>query len=135
MYAKFLTAALVFAAPLVSVASTSVIVDAKAHCLSHSFGGVSGGAPLTFQLAPGRYVLSLVNNTMSCSSGDLSNGCDMDTVFLQGGWGSARWGAVVTATPTVIDMTRNTMPLAAYVGDDGCYNNTGTAEIKIEPTS
>ena len=135
MYAKFLAAVFALGTPLVSMASTSVIIDAKAHCLSHSFGGVSGGAPLTFQVPPGRYVFSLVNNTMSCSSGDLSGGCHMDTVFLQGGWGSARWGAVVTSTPTVIDMTRATMSMSAYVGDDGCYNNTGTAEIKMEPTT
>lgn len=135
MYVKLFTAALAFATPLACMAATPVTINAKSNCLSHAFGTVSDGTPLKFQLAPGRYAFSLVSNNMSCSSGDLSGGCLIDKVFLQGGWGSARWGAVISATPTVIDMTRATVMVSAYVGDDGCYNNTGTAVIKIETAS
>ena len=132
MYAKLLAAALVFAAPLACVAATSVTINANSNCLSSPFGPTTGGTAVRIPLAPGRYVFSLVSNDMSCSNGDLSGGCLIDTVFLQGGWGSARWGTVITAKPTVVEMTQATMELAAYVGDDGCFNNTGTAVIQIQ---
>lgn len=132
MFAKLFTAALIFAAPLASVAATSVTIDANANCLSSAFGPTTHGTPVIISLAPGRYVFSLVSNTMSCSNGDLSGGCLADTVILQGGWGSARWGTVIKAAPTVVDMTNTTMNLWAYIGDDGCANNTGTAQILIQ---
>jgi len=135
MYARLLTAALAFAAPLVCSAATSVTIDANANCLSSTFGPTKHGTAVQIQLAPGRYVFSLVSNTMSCSNGDLSGGCLADSVFLQGGWGSARWGTTITAKPTVVDMTQATMTLWAYIADDGCQNNTGTAQILIQTAS
>lgn len=132
MYAKLLAAALVFAAPLGAVASTSVTIDANANCLSAPFGLPGAGTAVKIPLQPGRYVFSLVSNTMSCSNNDVSNGCLIDTVMMQGGWGSARWGAVITAKPTVVDMTQTAMELSAYVGDAGCENNTGTAQVLIQ---
>ncbi|MCU1722453.1 hypothetical protein [Pseudomonas sp. 5P_5.1_Bac1] len=134
MYAKLLAAALVFATPLACVAATSVTIDANSNCLSSPFGPVTHGTPVKIQLAPGRYVFSLVSNSMSCSNGDLSGGCLADTVFLQG-WGSARWGALVTANPSVVDVPQANMTLYAYIGDDGCSNNTGTAVILIQTAS
>lgn len=134
MYAKLFAAALLLASPLAAVASTSVTIDANANCLSSAFGPTAHGTPVKIQLAPGRYVFSLVSNTMSCSNGDLSGGCLADTVFLQG-WGSARWGTVITANPSVVDVPLANMTLSAYIGDDGCSNNTGTAQILIQTAS
>lgn len=131
MYAKLFAAALVFAAPMAAMAATSVTIDANANCISSPFGPTAHGTAVKIPLDAGRYVFSLVSNTMSCSNGDLSGGCLADSVFLQGGWGNARWGTTVSAKPTVVDMPQ-TANLFAYIGDDGCQNNTGTAQILIQ---
>lgn len=116
--------------PFASLASTSIQIDARQNCLATVFGKVSNGASATFQLAPGRYVVSIASNNMSCSGGSLTNGCLIDTVMLQGGNGNSHWGVAINR-PTVVDVP-STSGLFAYVSDDVCSDNTGQATLLIQ---
>jgi hypothetical protein len=135
MRTKIVAALLAVIVPVVSNAATSVPIDARNNCVTAVFGHAPGGTPARFQLAPGRYIVSLVSNNMSCSNGTLGGGCQIDTVFLQGGWGTARWGTVATARPTVIDMTMSASDIYAYVSDDVCSDNTGQATLLVQPAN
>ncbi|AQQ18718.1 hypothetical protein [Burkholderia cenocepacia] len=135
MRTKLIAAALAAMASLTCSAATSVVIDAKANCLSSSFGTVSGGTSAKFRLAKGQYAVSLVSNTMSCSGGSLENGCNIDTVVMQGGYGSIRWGTAVTAKRTVILMTGDLNDVFAYVSDDYCGDNVGQATLLIQPVN
>ncbi|WP_338326452.1 hypothetical protein [Burkholderia multivorans] len=135
MRMKLTAAALVAMVPFTSGAATSVVIDAKANCLSSYVGRVSGGTPVKLTLAPGRYAVSLTSNTMSCSGGSLTNGCNIGTVLIQGGYGSIRWGGTVTASPTVVEMTTAIMHAFAYVSDDYCGDNSGQATLLVQPAN
>ncbi|WP_082727985.1 hypothetical protein [Burkholderia mayonis] len=130
MRAKIIAGVLAAIVPFVCEAATSVVIDAKRNCLSNT-GNVSGGTPATFPLAPGRYVISIASNNMSCSNGVLTNGCLINSVFVQGGYGNNRWGTTVTQ-PTVVDVPGNTSGFIAYVSDDACADNTGQATLLIQ---
>ena len=132
MNAKKMMISLIAFVAFSSQASTSITISALANCLAAPPSTTDeGGTTASVQLEPGRYVLSLVSNNMSCSNGTLSGGCLIDTVMVQGGWGTSRWGKTVTAQPVVVDYTAAST-LSAYVYDQGCYNNTGQATLLIE---
>ncbi|EMD9441701.1 hypothetical protein E2P84_28155 [Burkholderia cepacia] len=132
---KLITAALAAMVPLMCDAATSVVIDARANCLSSYVGTVSGGTPVKLALAPGRYTVSLIANSMSCGGGALEHGCNIDTAIIQGGFGSIRWGGAVTARPTVIEMAGSGTNVFAYVSDDYCLDNTGQAALLFQPTN
>lgn len=93
-------------------AATSITIDARQNCIQGALNPNSPyGAPATFQLAPGRYVMSLSSDSMSCSGGNVTPGCLIDGVIVQGGWGtlagacpsgssrsSSMWAAAATPT-------------------------------------
>ncbi|WP_423758124.1 hypothetical protein [Burkholderia sp. NLJ2] len=113
-------------------AATSITIDAKQNCIQNAITpGPSYGNSATVQLAPGRYVMSLSTNTMSCTGG---NGCLIDTVHLVGGMGSARWGMAVTKQPTVVDVGGNATALTlwSFITDDVCADNSGQATLLIQ---
>lgn len=113
-------------------ASTSITLDAKANCIPNA--STTANTPyLKFQLDPGRYVFSLINNTMSCQRGSLVNGCNINAVAMSGGNATAHWGTTVTATPIVIDST--TSAYMASISDDNCNDNTGQVTILAEKAS
>ncbi|KHT33969.1 hypothetical protein [Pectobacterium carotovorum] len=109
-------------------AATSIPIDAKTNCLSAAFTDTLTGTPVKFTLEQGRYVFSLVSNSMNCDG--TPNKCIIDSVLLQGGFKTTRWGGVVTSTPTVVDTTG--LPFIAYVSDDNCHDNIGKATLLIE---
>ncbi|MFP9470818.1 hypothetical protein AB6D37_19045 [Pectobacterium brasiliense] len=76
--------------PFVAEAATSITIDPQANCLSAAFTDTLAGTPAKFSLEEGRYVFSLVSNTMNCSGA--SNSCIIDSVMLHGGFKNARWG-------------------------------------------
>lgn len=115
-------------------ADTSITIDAKQNCLSNAWGTTSGGSTANFQLPPGRYIATLVSNNMSCSYGMLG-GCNIDTVMVQGGFGNARWGLAVNANPTVIEVTSEYLGFVAYVSDNICSDNTGSAKLLLQSAS
>ncbi|WP_192456365.1 hypothetical protein [Musicola keenii] len=113
-----------------STASTSITIDAKKNCLAApSDSTMTSGSSAIFQLEQGRYVLSLVSNSMNCSS--LSSiTCPIDVVMVAGGMKNARWGISVTSTPVVVDST--TTSFIAYISDNNCYDNVGQATLLIQ---
>ncbi|AHI63349.1 membrane protein [Burkholderia thailandensis] len=130
MRAEIAAGVLAAVIPFVCEAASTVVVDAKRNCLSNT-GTVSGGTPATFPLAPGRYVVAISPNNMSCSAGVLTGGCLINSVMLQGRYGNNRWGTTITQ-PTVVDVPGNTSTYIAYVSDDACGDNTGQATLLIQ---
>lgn len=125
----FATVALALA-PLVCEAATSVTIDAKQNCLTNILTtGVSGATPAQFTLAPGRYVMSLTSNTMSCV---LAGVCPINSVLVQGGNANAMFGISIQQ-PTIVDVN-NAAPTTffAFVSDDVCSDNHGTATLLIQ---
>ncbi|WP_412023329.1 hypothetical protein [Burkholderia cepacia] len=113
-------------------AATSITIDAKQNCIQNAIvPGPSYGNSATVQLAPGRYVMSLSTNTMSCTGG---SGCLIDAVHLVGGMGSARWGTTVTKQPTIVDVggSATALTLWSFVTDDACSDNSGQATLLIQ---
>jgi len=115
----------------------SIPINAASNCINISNpGSVTGGAA-TFQLAPGRYVASLIKNNMACRSLDVTKACDINTVIIQGvdnglTADTARWGLSVK-TPTVVQVFGPTSAsFVAFVIDDGCSDNTGGATLLIQ---
>lgn len=116
-----------------SQAATEVALSAKQNCIYPpvSNSKIQAGTPLQFQLEKGTYQISLATNNMSCLNGSLSNGCLIDTVFLQGGLGSSRWGETISKTPTTVTTT-GPSTFIAFVSDENCSDNTGYALIHAE---
>ncbi|MBN3230041.1 hypothetical protein [Pectobacterium brasiliense] len=114
--------------PFVAEAATSITIDPQANCLSAAFTDTLAGTPAKFSLEEGRYVFSLVSNTMNCSGA--SNSCIIDSVMLHGGFKNARWGVAVTSNPIVVDSTAS--QFFAYISDDSCNNNAGQATLLIQ---
>nr|UKE84043.1 hypothetical protein KXZ65_00575 [Pectobacterium sp. PL152] len=83
---------------------------------------------MKFNLDQGRYVVSLVSNTMNCMGA--SNSCIIDSIMLQGGFKNARWGVSVTSSPTVVDTTA--AQFVAYIVDNNCNDNAGKATLLIQ---
>ncbi|MCL4631330.1 MULTISPECIES: hypothetical protein [Burkholderia] len=113
-------------------AATSITIDAKQNCIQNAVTpGPSYGNSVAFQLAPGRYVMSLSTNTMSCTGG---SGCVIDAVHVVGGMGSARWGTTVTKQPTVVDVGSSApaLTLWSFITDDVCADNSGQATLLIQ---
>ncbi|UPT56901.1 hypothetical protein [Dickeya zeae] len=117
------------ALPFVSEAATSVTIDALRNCQTAPLVDTVSGTSAKFTLEPGRYVLSLVSNTMNCTNSS-SNSCVIDTVMVQGGFKNARWGVSVTSNPVVVDSTGSAF--IAYVSDDNCSDNIGQATLLIQ---
>ncbi|PEH86147.1 hypothetical protein [Burkholderia gladioli] len=118
-------------------AATSITIDARQNCIQGALNPNSPyGAPATFQLAPGRYVMSLSSDSMSCSGGNVTPGCLIDGVIVQGGWGNARWGVSVRQQPIVVDVGGSgNANLWAYTSDDVCSDNSGQATLLIQQTN
>ncbi|MBR8273596.1 hypothetical protein KDX15_07105 [Burkholderia cenocepacia] len=113
-------------------AATSITIDAKQNCIQNAITpGPSYGNSAAFQLATGRYVMSLSTNTLSCSGG---SGCLIDAVHVVGGMGSARWGTTVTKQPTVVDVGGGgtVLTLWSFITDDACADNSGQATLLIQ---
>ncbi|HIH2658171.1 TPA: hypothetical protein ACYLK9_001161 [Burkholderia cenocepacia] len=113
-------------------AATSITIDAKQNCIQNAVTpGPSYGNSVAFQLAPGRYVMSLSTNTMSCTGG---SGCVIDAVHVVGGMDSARWGTTVTKQPTVVDVGSSApaLTLWSFITDDVCADNSGQATLLIQ---
>lgn len=115
------------------MAATSFPIDAKLNCFDVGTPTATG-IPAKFELAPGRYVVSVVSNKMSCSNGgQLTNDCLIDTVILKGGKNQASWGLSVKS-PTIIDVT--SFPeypyFYAFVADGICEDNTGGATLRFQ---
>ncbi|MBT9100517.1 hypothetical protein KFZ76_22720 [Methylovulum psychrotolerans] len=134
MFGKITTALAIFALSTASaMAATSFPIDAKLNCFDVETPTVTG-TPAKFELAPGRYVVSVIDNTMSCSNGgQLTNHCLIDTVILKGGLKQASWGLSVK-NPTIIDVT--SFPeypyFYAFVADGICGDNTGGASLSFQ---
>ncbi|MEI3775027.1 hypothetical protein [Pectobacterium brasiliense] len=109
-------------------AATDITIDSQRNCLSAPHTDTLTGTPVKFNLDQGRYVVSLVSNTMNCMGA--SNSCIIDSVMLQGGFKNARWGVSVTSSPTVVDTT--TSPFVAYIVDNNCNDNAGKATLLIQ---
>ncbi|GKW37362.1 MULTISPECIES: hypothetical protein [Pectobacterium] len=109
-------------------AATDITIDSQRNCLSAPFTDTLTGTPVKFNLDQGRYVVSLVSNTMNCMGA--SNSCIIDSVMLQGGFKNARWGVSVTSSPTVVDTT--TSQFVAYIVDNNCNDNAGKATLLIQ---
>ncbi|QQK72099.1 hypothetical protein HG702_11785 [Pectobacterium versatile] len=109
-------------------AATSITIDPRTHCVSAPFTDTLTGTPAKFTLDQGRYVVSLVSNTMNCTGA--SNNCIIDTVMLHGGFKTARWGVAVTSDPIVVDSTQS--QFFAYISDDNCNDNAGQATLLIQ---
>ncbi|MCI4029602.1 hypothetical protein [Dickeya dianthicola] len=116
-------------ASFASTAATTITVDSQRNCLTAPSMDTLSGTSAKFSLEQGRYVLSLVSNSMNCTSSS-SNSCPIDTVMVQGGFKNARWGVSVTSTPIVVDTT--TSPFIAYISDDNCNDNIGQATLLIQ---
>ncbi|MEL1221027.1 hypothetical protein TVA88_18230 [Aeromonas hydrophila] len=115
-----------------SESATIVSVDAQRNCFSNPWESTSGGTAAKFKLAQGRYVLSLVNNSMSCSYGQM-DGCKINTLFVQGSFGNSRWGISVTSSPIVVDVpVEGPKDLVAFVSDSYCQDNTGGVSLLIQ---
>jgi hypothetical protein len=115
-------------------AATSVTIDARQNCLQNAIvPGPGYGTSAAFQLAPGRYVMSLSSNAMSCTGG---GDCLIDSVHVVGGMGTSRWGVSVTKQPIVVDVGVPSGPSAltlwGFVTDDACSDNTGRATLLIQ---
>lgn len=116
-------------------AATSITIDAKQNCIQNAIvPGAAYGNSAAFQLAPGRYVMSLSTNNMSCSGGNLGGGCLIDSVHVVGGMATARWGVAVTKQPTIVDVAAvgNALTLWGFITDDMCADNTGQATLLIQ---
>ncbi|WP_414451347.1 hypothetical protein AB4851_21205 [Burkholderia sp. 22PA0099] len=61
-------ATLLLALASTAQAATSITVDGRQNCIQSALspGAAPYGTAATFQLSPGRYVMSLSANTMSC---------------------------------------------------------------------
>jgi hypothetical protein len=124
-------ATLLLALASTAQAATSITVDGRLNCIQSALspGAAPYGTAATFQLAPGRYVMSLSANTMSCSPG----GCAISSVTVQGGVLTAKWGVPVTTQPIVVDVGGNSAAtLYGYVSDDVCSDNGGQATLLIQ---
>jgi len=106
---------------------TSYTVDARQNCLGAPWGK-SNGTPAKFFVSPGKYLVYLGANNMSCMNNDLSNGCNIDTVLIHGGMMTARWGRSISG-PTQIEVSDSSGSFVAYVADDNCGDNTGSAKL------
>ncbi|WKV52017.1 hypothetical protein [Dickeya fangzhongdai] len=115
--------------PFVSEAATTIAIDSQRNCLTTPFSDTLSGTSAKFSLEQGRYVFSLVSNSMNCNSSS-GNGCPIDTVMVQGGFKNARWGTSVTSTPVVVDTT--TSQFVVYISDDNCNDNIGQATLLIQ---
>ncbi|MEN0584845.1 MULTISPECIES: hypothetical protein [Kosakonia] len=111
----------------------SFTINAKAHCIYPPLSNVAlqAGTALQFQLAPGTYTMSLLSNNMSCMNGSLANGCNISTIYLQGGLGNGRWGLTLSTTPITVNVP-TVSKFMAYVTDDNCVDNTGQATIQAD---
>jgi murein DD-endopeptidase MepM/ murein hydrolase activator NlpD len=92
------------------------------------------GSVVKFQLAPGKYIASLINNQMSCSGGNLTGGCLINTVIIQGsmGYGTAHWGLSIKS-PTLVDVPGpENSYYTAFVVDTLCSDNTGQATLRFQ---
>jgi hypothetical protein len=118
-------------------AATDITVSALSHCVDVSSSAVTGGRQ-TFQLAPGRYVASLLSNNMSCGGGGLlTPPCNIDTVIVRG-WdgisppGTAEWGVSVK-NPTVVEVPGSAaVSFTAFVIDAPCSDNTGQSTLRLQ---
>ncbi|MBN3727835.1 hypothetical protein [Burkholderia sp. Ac-20379] len=115
-------------------AATSVTIDAKLNCNQSAVtSGAATGTSASFQLAPGRYVMSVTNNKLNCLPNTNLGLCGIDTVHVQGGILNARWGVAVTAQPIVVDVGSTTVAnFFAWVSDDNCVDNSGQATLLIQ---
>lgn len=116
--------------------AASFTINAKDHCIYPPLSNVrvQPGTALQFQLPPGTYTMSLLSNNMSCANGSLSDGCQISSVYLQGGLGNARWGTTVGSAPITVNVP-TTATFMAFVTDDNCVDNTGTATIQADKVS
>jgi len=116
--------------------AASFTINAKDHCIYPPLSNVrvQAGTALQFQLQPGTYTVSLLSNSMSCANGSLSDGCQISSVYLQGGLGNARWGTTVGSTPITVNVP-TTSTFMAFVTDDNCVDNTGSATIQADKVS
>ncbi|CAG9239686.1 hypothetical protein ACS0X5_25210 [Burkholderia gladioli] len=125
-------ASLLFALASMSAnAATSITIDAKQNCIQNAITpGASFGNSATFQLAPGRYVMSLSPNAMSCGG----TACQIDTVHVLGGMANARWGVAVKQTPIIVDVAAGAGAANFYgfITDDNCADNSGQATLLIQ---
>lgn len=140
MKSQMLSIAIATSAALASAGANAFTVDvtvnALAQCVTTSDSTVTGGSRVSFQLPAGRYVASLVNNTMSCNGGNLSGLCAINTVIVQGfspsGGGTGDWGASVK-TPMVFEVPGSTaVQFGAFVLDSYCPDNTGQSTLRFQ---
>jgi hypothetical protein len=117
-----------------AMADVRVPIDALQHCIDTDH--VTGGRAMV-SLAPGRYVASLVDNTMLCAAGSSSPSCRIDKVILQT-WAHSPapkpvfWGLVVQ-DPVVVDIPGTTdANVLAFVADPFCGDNVGTATLRFQ---
>lgn len=120
-----------------AAAPIDLTINAQAHCFTTTFG--TGGISIV-TLTPGRYVASLINSSMSCNGGVITDGCSIDTVILQTKGGSTAagnktyWGVSVKKNaPVVVDIP-GTAPLdaVAFVVDSDCSDNTGQGTLRFQ---
>lgn len=101
-----------------AMAGTNMPINPLLNCFDTTNLTATGVA--SFQLAPGKYVVSIKNNTMSCSNNILSGGCLIDSIVMQVGLNQARWGLSVKSTPTVLYKTATCY---RFVKHRLCINN------------
>jgi hypothetical protein len=116
-----------------SRADVDIPIDALANCLDTD---TMAGGKSTGLLPPGRYRASLVDNTMRCDDSSPDRRCAINTVIVRGVDYAKKvdtmlWGFAVTK-PLVVEV-RGAEPadLSAFVLDNGCANNVGTATLRF----
>jgi hypothetical protein len=129
------TCALAFCAQ--AMADTAVTVDAKRNCVTTGTTPMKGPGAASTPISTGRYVASLINNSMTCISGA---NCPIDTVIIQAAGNAAStsvtWGlAVKTGVPVVFDVSESGLTLAALVIDSYCADNAGSATLLLQPVN
>lgn len=117
-----------------AMADVRVTIDALQNCIDTT--SISGGKA-TVSLEPGRYVASLIANTMACRGGPPTPSCRIDKVILQTTADQpvpkqVYWGLVVQ-DPVVVDIPGPASAnVFAFVLDPQCNDNYGTATLRFQ---
>lgn len=125
-----MTSAFLYSA--VAVSDVTLSVDAKANCLDTASSTFPFGRVAPVSIPAGTYNVYISNNNMSCSGGNVTNGCFIDHIVVRG-WPSVagNWGFTATTTPVSANVSSATT-FNAFVVDTPCSDNTGSATITFK---
>jgi hypothetical protein len=89
-------------------------------------------------LPPGKYRASLIDNTMRCDGDSPGQRCAINTVVVRGidfskKAGTMLWGIAIKKAATVEVLGDSPADLSAFVLDNGCSDNVGSATLRFVP--